>query len=57
MFFATYPHDEALAGVAKHISMYWERRMRDQIEQYVAEGGGGLHELVLEALKQLRVPA
>jgi formate dehydrogenase subunit delta len=54
LFFATYPHDEAVASVANHFSKYWERRMRDQIQKYVAEGGSGLHELVLEALK--RVP-
>jgi formate dehydrogenase subunit delta len=48
LFFATYPRDEAVAGIANHISKFWERRMRHQIEEYVA-GGGGLHELVLEA--------
>jgi formate dehydrogenase subunit delta len=56
LFFAGYPHEEAVAGVANHISKYWERRMRDQIQKYVAEGGSGLHELVLEALKRLQVP-
>jgi formate dehydrogenase subunit delta len=56
LFFATYPREEAVAGVANHISKFWERRMRNQIEQYVADGGGGLHELVLEALKRL-IPA
>ena len=55
LFFATYPHEEAVAGVANHISKYWERRMRDQIQQYVACGGAGLHELVVEALKRLSV--
>jgi len=53
LFFAGYPHDEAVAGVTKHIKDFWERRMRDQIKQYVAEGGGGLHELALEAVKRL----
>jgi formate dehydrogenase subunit delta len=58
LYFATYPHEEAVAGVAKHIAMYWERRMRNQIEQYVADNGGtGLHVLVLEALKRLAVAA
>ena len=46
-----------MAGVVSHFSRYWERRMRDQIQQYVAEGGRGLHELVLEALERLKVPA
>lgn len=57
LFFATYPHEEAVAGVADHIRKYWERRMRDQIEEYVANGGAGLHPLILEALKRLAVPA
>jgi len=57
LFFATYPHEEAVAGVADHIKKYWERRMRDQMEQYIAGGGAGLHPLVPEALKRLSVPA
>lgn len=57
LFFASYPHEEAVAGVANHFSKYWERRMREQIFKYVAEGGGGLHPLVLEALERLRVAA
>jgi formate dehydrogenase subunit delta len=56
LFFATYPHDEALAGVVNHISKFWERRMRDQMEQYIAGGGAGLHALVPEAMEQLRAP-
>jgi NADH-dependant formate dehydrogenase delta subunit FdsD len=31
-----------------------ERRMRDQIIAYVAQGGKGLHELALEAGKRLQ---
>ncbi|HEX4277798.1 MAG TPA: formate dehydrogenase subunit delta [Bryobacteraceae bacterium] len=57
LFFGTYPHEEAVAGIANHISKYWERRMRDEINQYVAGGGGGLHQLVLEALTRLSIPA
>jgi hypothetical protein len=40
-------------AVARRISewRYWERRMRDRITQYVAQGGG-LHELALEAVKR-----
>jgi formate dehydrogenase subunit delta len=56
LYFATYPHEEAVAGVANHIARFWERRMRNQIEQYVANGGTGLHPLVLDALKRLAVP-
>jgi formate dehydrogenase subunit delta len=52
-FFASYPHDEALAGVTDHFQKFWEPRMRKQIEQYVAQGGHGLHELAIEAVKGL----
>ena len=53
LFFASYPHEEALAGVVRHFQMYWEPRMKTQIKAYVAQGGSGLHALVLEAVKQL----
>jgi formate dehydrogenase subunit delta len=53
LFFSAYPHDEALAGVTNHLKQFWEPRMRDQIKGYVAGGGGGLHELALEAVKRL----
>jgi formate dehydrogenase subunit delta len=54
LFFASYPRDEAVAGVTDHLRKYWERRMRQQIVQYVDQGGGGLHELALEAVKRLK---
>jgi formate dehydrogenase subunit delta len=53
LFFAAYPHDEAVAGVTDHLKRFWERRMQQQIIQYVAEGGSGLHELALEAVRRL----
>jgi formate dehydrogenase subunit delta len=53
LFFAGYPHEQAVAGVADHFRKFWERRMRDQIKQYVAQGGGGLHELAQEAVRRL----
>jgi len=53
LFFASYPRDEAIAGVAEHIRKFWDPRMRRQITAYVAEGGTGLHELALEAVRRL----
>jgi formate dehydrogenase subunit delta len=53
LFFASYPREEAIAGVADHLKKFWERRMRDQIVKYVAEDGSGLHDLVVEAVKRL----
>jgi formate dehydrogenase subunit delta len=52
-FFAAYPEDEAVAGVADHLKKFWEPRMRKQLFEYVAAGGAGLHTLVLAAVKQL----
>ncbi len=54
LFFASYPKEEAVAGVTDHFQKYWEPRMRKQIVEYVAGGGGGLHELALEAVKHLQ---
>jgi formate dehydrogenase subunit delta len=52
-FFRSYPHEEAVAGVANHISRFWERRMRRQLDEYLAQGGAGLDELVREAAQRL----
>ena len=54
LFFASYPHDEAVASVQDHLQKFWEKRMRRQIIQYVAESGAGLHPLALEAVKRLK---
>ena len=53
LFFAAYPREEAIAGVLDHLQRFWEPRMRLQIINYVANGGEGLHELAVEAVKQL----
>ena len=53
LYFASYPREEAVAGVADHIRMYWEKRMRQQLREYIEQGGGGLNELALEAAKRL----
>jgi formate dehydrogenase subunit delta len=54
LFFASYPREEAVAGVTDHLKKFWEPRMRKQIMEYVARGGGGLHELAIEAVKHLQ---
>jgi formate dehydrogenase subunit delta len=53
LFFASYPHDEAVDGVTDHLKSFWEPRMRKQIIDYVSAGGHGLHALALEAVKRL----
>ena len=54
LFFASYPKEEAVAGIADHLRKFWEPRMRQQIVQYVASGGGGLHDLAKEAVAHLQ---
>jgi formate dehydrogenase subunit delta len=54
LFFASYPHDEAVAGVTDHLLKFWEPRMRRQLLAYEREGGEGLHPLVGEAIARLR---
>jgi len=51
-FFAAYPHEEAVAGVADHLKKFWEPRMMRQLHEYIAKGGEGLHALVLEAAQK-----
>ncbi|HLF79138.1 MAG TPA: formate dehydrogenase subunit delta [Dehalococcoidia bacterium] len=53
-FFASYPREEAIAGVANHLQSFWEPRMRRQLHSYVAAGGANLNELVIEAERRLR---
>ena len=53
LFFSSYPHDEALAGVVNHFKMFWPPPMRSQIQKYAAGGGAGLHRLAAEAARQL----
>ena len=55
-FFASFPHDEAVASVANHLRMYWVPRMRRQIIEYVENGGDGLLPLAQEAVKRLDAP-
>jgi formate dehydrogenase subunit delta len=56
-FFQSMPHDEAVAGVAKHINDFWDPRMRRQFFEIVEAGGPGLKPLVLEAVGKIRRPA
>ena len=53
LYFASYPHEDAVAGTADHLQKFWERRMKQQLFSYIAAGGTGLHDLVLEAVKRM----
>lgn len=49
-FFAIYPKNEALDGIAKHIHASWEPRMRNALKAHIESGGAGLNPLFLEAM-------
>jgi len=48
-FFASYPHDEAVHGVADHLTHFWDPRMRAHLREIIKSGGHGLSPLALEA--------
>ncbi len=50
-FFRSYPQDEAVAGIHKHVTAFWTPRMRDQLVTYCEEADHGLDPLALTALK------
>ena len=57
LFFSSYPREEAIEGIANHLRQFWVPRMRRQIIDYVEQDGGeGLHELAIEAVKRLPAP-
>ncbi len=55
-FFRSRPHDEAVAGVAEHISKFWEPRMRAQLFAMLEEDGAGFDPLVRAAAPAIRKP-
>lgn len=48
-FFGSYPHDEAVAGVASHIEAFWTPRMRETLKAGMSELAD-LDPLVKEAM-------
>ncbi len=51
-FFAIYPKEEALDGIAKHIHASWEPRMRNALKAHIDAGGAGLKPLFVEAMTE-----
>ena len=53
-FFAAYPPDEAIDGVARHLQSFWDPRMRRKLlEDYAANQGEGLLPLARQAVERL----
>ncbi|WP_346899059.1 formate dehydrogenase subunit delta [uncultured Roseibium sp.] len=53
-FFKTRPHEEALAGIADHISSFWEPRMRAQFFELLKTDTEKFDPLVREAGARVR---
>ena len=53
-FFASQGHDKAVAGVAEHLTKFWDPRMRAAIIAHLEAGGVGLDPPVREAVDRLR---
>lgn len=56
-FFAAYPEEEAVAGIADHLRKFWDPRMRAQLFAHLAAGGEGLHPLARAAAERLAAAA
>ncbi len=54
-FFRAEPlREDAVAGIANHISRYWTKRMREKLNAHLAhDGDTGLEDLPREALRRL----
>ena len=53
-FFASQGHDKAVAGIAEHLTKFWDPRMRAAIIAQLDAGGVGLDPPVREAVDKLR---
>jgi formate dehydrogenase subunit delta len=53
-FFRAEPvREDAIAGIANHISRFWTKRMREKLAAYLKSGGDGLDDLPREAFRRL----
>ena len=51
-FFRSYPEDEAVAGIHKHIVAFWTPKMRTTLETYLREDEGRADALVVRAMTE-----
>ncbi len=48
-YFAAYPHDEAVRGLADHFNKFWEPRIRAKLHVVIQAKDARLHRLVFDA--------
>ncbi len=51
-FFRSYPEEEAVAGIRKHLVAYWTPKMRDRLEAHAPQAEGRLDPLVVAAIRR-----
>ncbi|KQO61932.1 peptidase [Methylobacterium sp. Leaf469] len=51
-FFRSYPDDEAVAGIHKHIVAFWTPKMRHALVAFGPTEGSGLDPLALQAITE-----
>lgn len=51
-FFRSYPEEEAVAGIHKHIVAFWTPKMRANLRDYMPEAGDRLDALVVRAFEE-----
>jgi formate dehydrogenase subunit delta len=53
-FFRAEPvREDAVAGIANHISKYWTKRMRAKLDAHLKNGDADLDDLPLEAFRRI----
>lgn len=53
-FFRAQGEERAITGIANHVRLFWEPRMKKQIFEHIERGGEGLKPLTLKALQKLK---
>ncbi len=53
-FFRSQGEERGVPGIANHIRLFWEPRMKKQIFAHLGQGGAGLDPMPLKALQQLK---
>lgn len=53
-YFAAYPHDEAVRGLADHFNKFWEPRIRAKLHDAIKAKDARLHPLVFDAAPTMK---
>ncbi|OAO10470.1 formate dehydrogenase [Roseovarius indicus] len=52
-FFKTQPGGNQVENVANHLTDFWDPRMRQQLRNYVDQGGEGLDDIAIGAARMI----